>query len=456
MSHVMQKSTRLKQDIGIIAFFALLSIVIGYVVSDRIGFFVAFIGVLYGLLRSCKDSRIAIIMLMVMAYDYFGLVPFLSIGSGTLHWFDVGVAFAFIMGFRYLRARGRAAYGFVFVIYFIFIGIACVQSFLLYHQSIFTTLASTRSAFILFSYWPISKLLNNERIDQDWFLATFEKVCKVALILYWLQFIVVNAGINITYLPTKVRWGTRIYISFTFVILYFFYNFYYLVYSRDKSKNRAIQCAVCVLTLAIVAQSRSSMVYIAAIALLMTFLSMRGSKIFKYVLLVGIIGGILFSVPMTRNIIISSALETTNNDSGSIAYRSLETRYYSEQLVGNEILGVGIPNKHDVSALDYSGRRSDQVSVDHKQFNLTDLGAFKIRYQFGIIAYVLYFVMLFGVLIKNLKGRAISAPIFAAISMIVYLIIDSGMIEMLTRVPFIFMLLLVFLDVRFAECKNLR
>lgn len=440
------------QDAMIIFTVALAGALIGYVGPSNIGFAVAFLSVIYAFVRSNKNNNVALAMMFVLAYDFFGIVPWLSIGAGTLHWYDINVIFSLLLLLKTIKSKRHSKYAIIFLVYFVFILVACWQSMKLYSQGIGTTLASTRSAFVIIGY---SALVYIIRKDQKYtVLSIFERITRFAIICYWIQFVLVNLGIDITYLPTKARWGVRVYINFIFIILYFFYHFYYLVYSKENIRKHISCCFISVLTLAVVSQSRSSLFFIAIIALITVLVSLKPQKILKYSLLSVLVLAALLSISPTRNIIISAILETSDNDTGSIAYRQLETQYYSSQLVGNELLGVGIPNKHDVTSLDYSGRKSDVVDVGHRSFNLTDLGAFKIRYQFGLIAYVLYFVMLIVVLATSFKKRSHSAASFAAVSMLIYLIIDSSMIEILTRAPFIMMLILIFSEVNFDECNK--
>ena len=58
--------------------------------------------------------------------------------------------------------------------------------------------------------------------------------------------------------------------------------------------------------------------------------------------------------------------------------------------------------------------------------------------------------MLGVLLIGNFKSKSRGAPPFAAMSMVVYLIFDSSMIEILTRVPFLMMLVLMYFEIDFS------
>ena len=439
------------RDFTIILTFGIIAALIGYLFPlSNIGFFIALGSVVYVLIRGDRNYTLVYTMMIILAYDFFGVVPWLSIGSGTLHWYDINVVFSALLIIKTLKARKHAKYSYIIYIYFAFIGLACFRSWMLYRQSVLTTLLSARTSFVMIGYGSIVYLIKKDRINRTVALEIFEKVSIFALICYWIQFIFVNIGIDITYLPTKARWGIRVYINFLFVIFYYFYNLYYLIYKRENVRKHIMRCLFCVLTIAVVSQSRSTLFYIAIVSMIMVLLSLKIKKILTYSILIAVFGSTLMLIPFTRTVIISSALETTYNDTGSIAYRKLETQYYMNQLQGNELLGLGIPNKHDVSALEYSGRKSDVVDVRHRTFNLTDLGAFKIRYQFGIIGYILYFVMLGVLLIGNFKSKSRGAPPFAAMSMVVYLIFDSSMIEILTRVPFLMMLVLMYFEIDFS------
>lgn len=439
-----------RQDIIIISGLILLGIISGLLLpNSNIGFYISMTSIIYTFIRGNRNTTIVIVMMFVLAYDYFGLVPYLSIGSGTLHWYDLNFVLAFLLFVKCLKKKKNSKFGIVIIIYFIFIMIACIQSRRLYGQSTLTTLGSARSAFVLLAYWPLLALIKYDLNLRNKFLLCFEKVTQLAIVLYWVQFVLVNLGLNVTYLPTKARWGVRIYINFIFLILFFFYSFYGCIYGKENIKKSIRQCVITVLTLIVVAQSRSTLVFITVVALIMTFASLKAQKMLKYfsIVMVGVI--ILSAIPATRNVILSSILETSDNETGSIAYRQLERQYYSNQLVGNEIFGVGIPNKHDTNALQYSGRKSEVVNVNHRQFNLADLGAFIIQYEFGIIAYFLYFTSLIILLISCFLRRKNNASTFATAAMCIYLIIDSSMIEVLTREPFIFMLLLFFAEINY-------
>lgn len=440
---------RNKQDIGIVFFFALLGMLLGHLLSnDNIGFVVAFIGVFYGLLRANKDNRFAFFMMLVLGFDFFGLVPNLIIGSGTLHWYDVNVLFALLLSMKCLRKKTHTRFGAVFAVYFVFLIIACYQSMTIYNQSVFSTIGTARTTFVYLGYWPLVCLIKDGKLSKNEVSELFEYVCKIAIICYFVQFIGVNLGFDLTYLPTKVRWGTRVYINFSYIIIFYFYNLYYLIYkSNEERKGHALWLCLSLGAITIVAQSRASILYMAIVSIISVIVSLKPGKILKYTILAFVALAVLLVIPTTRNIIISSAIEFSSNDEGTIAYRVVETNYYNNQLSGHELFGVGVPNNHAANSIIYSGKTIDWSSKKFGEYYLSDLGAYKIRYQFGIIAYVLYFAYLVVVCIVTIKYRYLNSMVFLGVFSCIYLILNSSLLELLTREPFVFMLIILFLEI---------
>ena len=440
---------RMKQDIYIVFFFALLGALSSYLLSnENIGFALAFIGVIYGLIRACNNN-IAFFMMNVLAFDFFGLVPNLTVGAGTLHWYDINVLFALIFFIKCLKTKKGTRFGSIFLIYYIFLIIACFQSLNIYGQSIFSTIGTARTTLIYIGFWPIIYLIQREKIKVQDLLEIFDYVCVVAIICYCIQFVGVNLGFDITYLPTKVRWGTRVYINFSFIIVYYFYNLYYLLYEKANVNKRShgLRLILSIVVIAIVAQSRASILYMAVVSIIAVIISLRPRKILKYTTLAIAVLVTLMLIPTTRDIIISSAIEASSNDEGTIAYRVIETRYYNNLLEGHELFGVGIPNNHASNSIVYSGKTIDWSSKKYGEYYLSDLGAYKIRYQFGIVAFVLYFAYLTYLCFAALKSRSHNPMAFVGLFSCLYLIINSSLLEILTREPFVFMLIVVFAEV---------
>ena len=104
------KLKAIKQDTAVILFTAFLGNVMGQITSNTIlPFSIALCGVLYSFFRSNNNIDMAFTMMMVLAYDFFGLVPFLSIGAGTLHWYDINVIFAMLLYIKCFKQKKRNA-----------------------------------------------------------------------------------------------------------------------------------------------------------------------------------------------------------------------------------------------------------------------------------------------------------------------------------------------------------
>ena len=434
------------QDVTTVYFIAGLGALLTHVVSnDNIGFAIAFAGVLYGLGCSLRNNKTAIFMMITLAFDFFGVVPYLMIGEGTLHWYDINILYSFLLFIKCLKMKKRSWFGSVFILYYLFMFIACFQSRNIYGQRIASTIGTARTTLIYIGFWPIISLVRNNIITKEDIIDIFERVCKIAIICYITQFILVNLGLEITYLPTKIRWGTRIYINFSFVIIFYLYNLYHLLY--EKKKRSGLWLILCLMTVIGIAQSRSSLVYIAIISGIAIFMSLKPSKIFKYGLLAMVIVAGLLANPTSREVILSSLVESSSESEGSMAYRVTEERYYNTMLKGHELWGIGIPNNHASNSIAYSGKTINWEVKKFGEYYLSDLGAYKIRYQFGIIAYILYFVYLGYVCLFTMKFRSKNEMAFVGFFASMYLIINSSLLEILTREPFVFMLIIIFAEV---------
>ena len=418
--------------------------------NTTISFAIMLPSLLHSFFHACKNKEDAVWLLFILAYDFWGIVPWLSVGSGVLHWYDLNAVLAVLLFFIHLPKYRWYKYGIVYIVLLIFIIIACFRSYTIYGQSVLTTILTSRALLVIIAFWPIVAFIKGGWISKQSLLELFEHFVHYTMVIYWTSWILVNLGFNITFLQTGVRWGTRIYINPIFLMLYFFISLYQVIYSRDISRRNSVwKCVISVLTIVVIAQGRSAILYLVIAAGIMLLVSNKIRQIIKYGLIAIIIAGVLMSVPAIRTTVIESLLEaqdTTSSDS-TLASRIISRTYFEDKLKGYEVLGVGIPNNHNAGSVAYSGKYIDISTQKYNYYYLEDLGAFLIRYEFGIIAYVLYFVFLIVSIISRFRIRSLSPFAFCGITFMLYQLLNSALSAYITYRPFGFMMAVIFLEI---------
>ncbi|HAQ6575672.1 TPA: hypothetical protein J0U32_000542 [Enterococcus faecium] len=418
--------------------------------NSNVASLIAVVGVVYAIVKACNNEYLAIWVMFVLGSDIWGIVPYINIGSGVLHWSDFNVIVAILLCLRFIKVKARSRYGIVYSVMLIFILIACVQSHSIYGQDVHTTLLTARELLVVISFWPIVKIVYSERITKNEFIDLVCKFTRWTMCIYWFEWILVNMGFNITFLQTGARWGTRIYIDPIFIILYFFINLYAVIYKRESynSTNKSIwNCIFSLLTFVIISQGRSGILYVVITSVIMLLISLKPSKIIRFGILGIALIACLVSVTQIREVVISSFVESQSSDTGNIAYRIAEQDYFENKLEGHELFGVGIPNNHDARAVEYSGKTIDFESKKYNPYYLEDLGAFEIRYRFGIIAYALYIVALAISIIDAGFRRDKSVAAFAGMAFMVFMALNFNLLAYITARPFGFMISLILIEI---------
>ncbi|MCH0203832.1 hypothetical protein KEJ74_03985, partial [Enterococcus faecium] len=108
--------------------------------NSNVASLIAVVGVVYAIVKACNNEYLAIWVMFVLGSDIWGIVPYINIGSGVLHWSDFNVIVAIFLCLRFIKVKARSRYGIVYSVMLIFILIACVQSHSIYGQDVHTTL----------------------------------------------------------------------------------------------------------------------------------------------------------------------------------------------------------------------------------------------------------------------------------------------------------------------------
>ena len=237
-------------------------------------------------------------------------------------------------------------------------------------------------------------------------------------------------------------------------MLYFFLALHGAIYKDVENPfgNKAIHnCIYAMLSIVVVAQGRSAILYMLIVAAIMLLMSLRKDKIVKYSLLAIVVAVGLMCVPQIRGVVLDSLAESQNSNGGNIAVRLIERKFFEEKLVGHELFGVGIPNNHDDNSVAYSGKYIDPVSHKYNNYYLEDLGAFSIRYQFGYISYILYFILLIFGIIDGAQRRHNSNLSFVGLAFLMFMLLNCQLLAYITFRPFGFMIALIFLEISRME-----
>ncbi|BDP77890.1 hypothetical protein EfmAA242_21180 [Enterococcus faecium] len=123
--------------------------------NSNVASLIAVVGVVYAIVKACNNEYLAIWVMFVLGSDIWGIVPYINIGSGVLHWSDFNVIVAILLCLRFIKVKARSRYGIVYSVMLIFILIACVQSHSIYGQDVHTTLLTARELLVVISFWPI-------------------------------------------------------------------------------------------------------------------------------------------------------------------------------------------------------------------------------------------------------------------------------------------------------------
>ena len=168
--------------------------------NTTISFVIMLPGLLYSFVCACMNIEDALWLLFMLAYDFWGIVPWLSIGSGVLHWYDFNSVLAIILFFIHLPKYRWYKYGTVYIVLLVYIAIACFRSYTIYGQSVLTTILTSRALFVIVSFWPIVAFIKGGWISKQDFLGLFEHFVHYTMVIYWISWILVNLGFNITFL----------------------------------------------------------------------------------------------------------------------------------------------------------------------------------------------------------------------------------------------------------------
>lgn len=412
------------------------------------------IGTLYGMILAWNNNVFAIWVLLILGCNWWGLVPLIPIGSGTLYWNEISVLFSTLLFLKYIKSIRNYKFGIAYIILFLFIGVAIVQSNRLYDQSIMTTLLTSRFFFNALAFWPIVTLMKRQVINQNQMIQIFEKFVKISLILYLATWILENVGLHITYYHTGRRFGVRIYLESFFVIMYSLLQLYYFFYKSDRKSLYKFFACVGLLTL--ISQSRIMFGSAVITFFVLTLTCIKTKKVLQYEILILIFISIMvIFVPPIRQTIINTYNEIEDS-SGTIAPRVTERLWFDQRLQGNQLLGVGIPNNHEEKSMNYSGMYIDAVNGKYNNYFLVDLGAYEIRYEFGIVAYILFYILLAFGIMRGFRYRRKSPISFASYAIFIYVLIASVTVCYLIRsTGFVFaMIFLEMANIKEANAVN--
>lgn len=428
---------------------------IAYYISHNslISFVIILIGLLFGLGKAFKQDRLMLWLMMMLAYDFWGLVPMINIGEGILHWYDVGAAVAVGYFLKYIGRYKPYRFRWVYYFQFVFIGIACYQSFAIYGQSVLTTIATARGMFAALGFWPIVYAIKTQRITKKEFIDTIVRFAKVTILFAWIGWITENLGFDTVFIQTGVRFGVRIYVNVIMVLLLYFFNLYQILYKNiDNAKNNIVSMLICVATIAVVTQLRTVIAMTGLTTVIMLLMTKNIKKAIMISIPALIVLIILLSLPMTQLIIQVTLDEIGGGNKGAVAIRNPISTYFNNKLEGHQLFGVGIPNNHYGDAVYYSGQYIDVLHKKNNYYYLTDMGNYAIRYQFGILAYVGYYVAVVLGIKRGIKYR--NSSVFAFLGASILLMQNIGALYkswmsfayIITR-PFDFMLIVVLLEI---------
>lgn len=375
------------------------------------------LGLFYGVYLTVVNSIYAIWIILILGQDWFGLVPLITIGSGTLHWNEVSAVFAVLFFLTHFKSCRFYRFGVAYIILFGFIGNAIIQSKLIYGQDIITTVLTCRSYFISIAFWPMMYFVEQSHENKRRFLDIVMKVAEITMVLSIITWIVENCGIHITYFQVNIRWGMRIYIAYYPILFYFFYHAYLLIYKNKKGSLRNYLFSFFVIVF--VYQTRIIIISMLATTAIMLLLANRVRKLFQYsVATILTIVFLLTASPQLRTIVINTVLDYIN-DGGTMRTRVKEREYFDELLKGHVLWGVGIPNAHNTNSIEYRG-------VDNHGYYVGDLGTYQLKYRFGILAPVLYYILLASGIIATFKYRKTASYAFIGCAMFIFYILISG------------------------------